>query len=94
MADQICEELIQSVGKHGVSHVEVARGAGNDFTVSSISRSPMARCTVTLLDHEPTFTGVLHPRNPVDLSIACNGASCALPGSPPWKPYAGTLSTS
>ena len=55
MTDQICEDLIQSVGKHGESHVEVARGDANDFTVRSVSKSPGARCTVTLLDHEPTF---------------------------------------
>ena len=76
MADQICEELIQSVGKHGVNHVEVGRGDGNDFTVRSISRSPMTRCIVTLLDYEPTF----HVN--FDLAVpAINGVTFNVSGS-------------
>jgi hypothetical protein len=55
MADQICEDLIEAVEKHGLSQVEVTRGEGDDFTVRSLTRSPVASCTVALLAHEPTF---------------------------------------
>jgi hypothetical protein len=55
MSDQICDELIQAVEKQGVSQVEVTRGKSNDFTMRSLTRSPMAQCTVTLLDHQPKF---------------------------------------
>ena len=55
MSDQICDELIQAVEKHGSNQVEVTRGKGNDFTMQSLTRSPPARCTVTRLDHQPRF---------------------------------------
>lgn len=55
MADQICEELIEAVETHGVNQVEVTRGEANDFTVRSLTRSPLTSCTVTMLDHAPTF---------------------------------------
>ena len=41
-------------GATGVDDVDLARGDGNNFTVRSISKSPVARCTVTLLDCELT----------------------------------------
>jgi len=55
MSDQICDELIQAVEKQGLNQVEVTRGKSNDFTMRSLTRSPLARCTVTLLDHQSTF---------------------------------------
>ena len=55
MADQIFEDLIEAVEKHGVNQVEVTRGEANDFRMRSLTRSRLASCIVTMLEHEPTF---------------------------------------
>ena len=55
MADQIFEDLIEAVEKHGVNQVEVTRGEANDFRMRSLTRSRLASCIVTMLDHQPRF---------------------------------------